>query len=70
VNKCFEDSFIKDNISFELKKNKILDDELEMKGKSGILFFPGVVINNMTYHGNLNAVDILNEICRGKNSFA
>jgi hypothetical protein len=66
VKSCYDESFIKEeNMSFEVQKNSILDLQLEVKSTSGILFFPGAIINNITYRGNINAADIFEDICSG-----
>ena len=36
------------------------------KNSSGIIYYPGAVINNITYRGNLIAKDIFYDICSGK----
>lgn len=35
------------------------------KNSSGIIYYPGAVINNITYRGNLIAKDIFYDICSG-----
>lgn len=35
-------------------------------GTSGMRFYPGAVINNQTYLGNLNSDDIMEEICNSQ----
>lgn len=63
INKQVESSFVsttyKDDITGEEKKtldNNILKRNEDLKRKSGILLYPAVVVNSITYRGNLEAI--------------
>jgi len=43
--------------------NKMLQDNNELRYKSGLLVFPGIIINNVAYRGNLDALDVFEMIC-------
>ena len=41
----------------------MLEDNRKMKYKSGIIIYPGVIVNNVTYRGNLEAIDVFELVC-------
>lgn len=43
--------------------NKILEQNDRLRYKSGILVFPGIIVNNITYRGNLEALEVFELIC-------
>ncbi|KAM3140912.1 Vacuolar-sorting receptor 1 [Paramecium bursaria] len=66
---CGQDAYYDDeksdrDIQDTYKQNKILDRSVELRHTSGILFFPGVVINSVAYRGNIVADDIIEDICQ------
>lgn len=70
INKEVQASFFqktyKDDASGEEKTtldNKILEKNDELRKKSGLLLYPGIVVNNITYRGNLEALQIFEMIC-------
>lgn len=63
INKQVQSGFVsttyKDDITGEEKKtldNNILKRNEDLKRKSGILIYPAVVVNSITYRGNLEAI--------------
>lgn len=44
-------------------QNYILDDQIHFYDNSGLLFYPGVLINNQSYLGNFKSVDVFEEVC-------
>jgi hypothetical protein len=40
-----------------------LESNDDLRYKSGLLIFPGLIINNITYRGNLDALDIFEMVC-------
>lgn len=47
------------------QKNALLDKEVEYYNKYGPATFPGLVINNQTFRGQLEVEAVLNAICAG-----
>lgn len=43
--------------------NKVLEKNDEIRYKSGILVFPSIIVNNITYRGNLDGLEIFELIC-------
>lgn len=63
INKEVENGFfnttIKDDVTGEEKKildNKVLKRNDDLRKKSGVLIYPAVVVNSITYRGNLEAL--------------
>jgi hypothetical protein len=46
--------------------NSMLESNDDLRYRSGLIIFPGVIINNLTYRGNLDALDVFEMVC---NSF-
>lgn len=46
-------------------KNSLMDKEMVYYGKYGPSTFPGLVINNQTFRGQLEVEAVLNSICAG-----
>lgn len=69
INKTVEESFVRREYTDEngTKKvtydNKILETNSDLRYKSGIILFPGVIVNSITYRGNLDALDVFEMIC-------
>lgn len=40
-----------------------MDQWVNYKELSGIIYFPGVVVNNIPYHGNLEVESVTEDIC-------
>lgn len=59
-----ENSYEKDSKKAkELKENTIMDYWVGNKSLSGIIYFPGVLVNGKPYHGNLEAESVTEDIC-------
>ena len=52
-----------ENATKVILQNKILEKNKELKYQSGIIIFPGVLVNNITYRGNLEALDVFEMVC-------
>ncbi|CAK64545.1 unnamed protein product (macronuclear) [Paramecium tetraurelia] len=64
VKDCVENSYEKDSKKAkELKENTIMDYWVGNKSLSGIIYFPGVLVNGKPYHGNLEAESVTEDIC-------
>lgn len=48
-----------------MQKNKILDKAITLRYSTGLLFYPGVVVNSIPYRGNLESYNIFEDICSG-----
>ena len=60
--KCVEDSFDGKKLDYS-GENKILDEHFSLRYSTGIIFYPGASINNVSYRGNIEAIDIKEDIC-------
>ncbi|CAD8114088.1 unnamed protein product [Paramecium primaurelia] len=64
IGECVENSYEKDSKKAkELKENIIMDQWVGNKSLSGIVYFPGVLVNGKPYHGNLEAESVTEDIC-------
>ncbi|CAD8210614.1 unnamed protein product [Paramecium pentaurelia] len=64
IGECVDNSYDKDSKKArELQENKIMDQWVGNKSLSGIIYFPGVLVNGQPYHGNLEAVSVTEDIC-------
>jgi len=48
-------------------ENEMIDNEIKYFNKYGPATFPGIVINNQTFRGQLEIEAVLNGICAGFN---
>lgn len=71
THQCVVDSFggIKDyDVSQQANlKNEMIESEMRYYNKYGPATFPGIVINNQTFRGQLEIEAVLNGICAGFN---
>ncbi|CAD8171672.1 unnamed protein product [Paramecium octaurelia] len=59
---CIKDSYI-NSVDKEKGENIILEEHFRLRYQSGIIFYPGVSINNVAYRGNIEASEIKEAIC-------
>ena len=62
IQKCINDSF-----SQNQTYNHFLEEDLEIWKNSSIAYFPAIVINNMTFRGTIEPLNILSALCAGFN---
>lgn len=62
LNACIENSFFNDK-----EDNFLLREDYELIYASGIVYNPAVVINNLTYRGDLDPQSVFSAICAGFN---
>jgi hypothetical protein len=55
-------------ISEVTKDNSVLEELAINRGKSGVIFYPDVTINNIPYLGQLEGVEVFEMICNSLNS--
>ena len=61
---CVENSFSSDKPRYQ-SENDLFEAELAYRNKFGPSFFPGLVVNNKTYKGVLDPVNVFKAICAG-----
>ena len=42
-----------------------MDKWIDFRDNSGIVFYPGAAVNNVTFRGNIDAQDLAEDICSG-----
>lgn len=63
--RCVRDSFSTTDWGSKRTKNTILDEERKLFNIYGAGFYPFVVINNITYRGQINPLNVYNALCAG-----
>lgn len=64
VSKCVQESFVRGKLG-DITDNKILAEDAQLASMMGIFLHPSVSINNITYRGDLNGMDIFRAVCVG-----
>lgn len=62
VESCIKSSY-KSPVDSLKGENTILEEHFRLRYQSGIIFYPGVSINNVAYRGNIEALEIKEAIC-------
>lgn len=62
IDECIENSFIGQK-DYALDDNWMLKREKKLLQNSGIVYYPSIIINNVTYRGDLEADAVLKAIC-------
>lgn len=63
IQKCIEESV--DGNDIKISDNKLLREERDAMIERGIFFYPAMIINNQTFRGDLETVEVMTAICAG-----
>ncbi|CAD8124810.1 unnamed protein product [Paramecium sonneborni] len=64
IDECVENSYVKDSKKErEQLENVIMDYWVGNKSLSGIVYYPGVLVNGQPYYGNLDSINVFENIC-------
>ena len=56
--KSVPDSKAEGNKTKVVLDNSMLEANQQLKAQAGIIIFPGIIVNNITYRGNLEALEV------------
>ena len=62
---CVKRSFTSKNWNSKTVSNLIIDDEIKYWKSYGSGIYPSIVINNITYRGQIDPLSVFNAICAG-----
>ena len=62
INQLVDEQYSKD------PKGSVISDALEMQNQNKVIFYPDILINQVTYYGQLDALDVFEMICNSLNS--
>ena len=65
---CVKDSFTSDDWHSADTNNTILDNEMYYYKKYGAHYYPSIVINNLTYRGQMEPTMVMMALCSGFSS--
>ncbi|OMJ73183.1 hypothetical protein SteCoe_28189 [Stentor coeruleus] len=67
IEKCIEESVIESGKGkdININDNKLLREERDAMIERGIFFYPALIINNVTFRGDLETVEVMTAICAG-----
>lgn len=60
---CVEKSFDSGTEDMWKKDNKILRENAKQWTEYGVLYWPSITINQMTFRGNINPMNVLEAVC-------